>query len=86
MRLKAKSKEATHVIEIRGFIGMLLLFVTKKSKIPIQDIWCPNSVHYFEYATAAFSRSRFQLLLSHITFDNIYERDKKYVVLNNVFI
>ena len=58
--------------EIKSFIGLLILFgLTKKSDVPISEIWSDQSIHFLPLATTAMSRSRFKLLASKITFDNI---------------
>ena len=61
--------------EIRGFIGLLLLFgVTKKHDIEISEIFSQSSVNSMDWATVCMSRDRFKLLSSKITFDDVDTR------------
>jgi len=58
--------------EIYAFIGLLILFgITKKSHVPIEEIWSSDSIHYASFAAATLSRERFQLIAKNLTFDNI---------------
>lgn len=71
-------KNKTDKIEIRAFLGLLLLFgLTKKRDIEISDIWCPTSAHHLEMASACMSRNRFKELSSSICFDNINTRPER---------
>ena len=72
---RLKEDEKTNAIEIRAFIGLMLLFgVTKKNDVDIGEIWCSDSVHHLNYASAGMTRSRFQRLSNKITFDDIETR------------
>ena len=60
--------------ELYAFIGVLILLgITKKSKVPIEEIWSESSIHYSSFAAAALTRERFQLIIQNITFDDISE-------------
>jgi hypothetical protein len=53
-------------IEIRSYIGLLLLFgVLKKSNVAIQDLWSEDNsgnIHSCYWATATMSWIRFQVI------------------------
>lgn len=58
--------------EIWGFISILLILgVTKKRNVMIQEIWSPTSLHYQEFVTLIMSRNRFQQLCRFLTFDDV---------------
>jgi membrane-associated HD superfamily phosphohydrolase len=58
--------------EIYAFIGVLILLgITKKSCVPIKEIWSNSSIHYASFAAAALSRKRFKLISKNITFDDL---------------
>lgn len=68
-------------IEIRGFIGLLLLFgVTKKNDIEVNEIWASDSLHHLGYATSAMPRDRFKFIACYLTFDSISNRDERYEI------
>ena len=78
-RLDSETKEVDEV-EIRGFIGLLLLFgVTKKHDIEINEIFNILSVHHMDWATVCMSRDRFKLISSKITFDDVDTRSVRFV-------
>ena len=68
-------------IEIRTYIGLLLLFgVLKKSNVPIEDLWSEdkyNNIHSCYLATAAMPRGRFKIISRCITFDEIDSRETR---------
>jgi hypothetical protein len=65
-------------IEIRGFIGLLLLFgLLKKHDAEISRIWSTESVHSCHIATATMARKRFQLISVCLTFDDIESRESR---------
>ena len=68
-------------IEIRTYIGLLLLFgVLKKSNVPIDDLWSEdtsNNIHSCYLATAAMPRGRFKVISRCITFDEIESRETR---------
>jgi hypothetical protein len=72
---KQKERQFKNLVstnEIYAFIGVLLLLgITKKSHVSINELWSEDSIHFAEFAAAAFSRERFQLIAQNITFDNI---------------
>ena len=55
----------------------MLLGVTKKSKVYIREIWSPDSIHHLHWATATMSRSRFEQLLSILSFDVFSTREER---------
>ena len=67
-----------HLIELRAFIGLLLLFgITKKNDVEIYQIWEIDSIHHLSWATATMSCARFKTILSTITFDDIDTRSTR---------
>lgn len=61
--------------EIESYIGILILLgVTKKRNVDIDQIWSPSSMHYLEYVSLVMSRSRFQIISRYLTFDDVNER------------
>jgi len=78
-RLDIDTKKITEN-EIRGFIGLLLLFgVTKKHDIEIREIYKLESVHYMDWATVCMSRDRFLLISQKICFDDVETRACRFV-------
>jgi hypothetical protein len=75
--------EPVNSIEIRAFIGLLLLFgVLKKNDVEIQEIWSEESyenIHSCYFATAAMSRNRFNTISSCVSFDEIVTREQRKV-------
>ena len=75
--------EPVNSIEIRAFIGLLLLFgVLKKNDVEIQEIWSEESyenIHSCYFATAAMSRNRFNTISSCVSFDEIETREQRKV-------
>ena len=75
--------------EVWGFISIVLILgVTKKRNVMIQEIWSPTSVHYQEFVTLIMSRNRFQQLSRYLAFDNVDTRrpsDTKFRKMENVF-
>jgi hypothetical protein len=76
---KQKERQFKNLVstnEIYAFIGVLLLLgITKNHTfrlmnygVKINELW---SLHFAEFAAAAFSRERFQLIAQNITFDSI---------------
>jgi hypothetical protein len=62
-------------IEIKGYIGLLLLFgVTKKHDIEIDEMFNFTSVNHMDWATVCMSRNRFKFISARITFDDITTR------------
>jgi hypothetical protein len=44
-------------LEIRAYIGLLILFgALKKRNVEISEIWSPQNDHHCHWATAAMSR------------------------------
>lgn len=79
IRLVEKSQTPLTKIELRAFIGILLLLgVTKKADIDCAEIWSPNEIHHLDWAIAAMPRSRFQVLCSTICF---YDKTNCYIVI-----
>ena len=72
---KQKEREFKSLVtstEIYAFIGVLILLgITKKSNVSVHELWSADSIHFAEFATAALSRERFQLIAQNITFDNL---------------
>ncbi len=58
--------------EITGYIGILIILgLTKKRNIDVDQIWSPSSIHYFEYVTLIMSRNRYQIISRYLTFDYV---------------
>jgi len=65
----------TTKVEVRAFIGILLLLgVTKKQDIEINEIYRLNSVHYLDWVVVCMSRNRLKDICRTITFDDIDTR------------
>jgi hypothetical protein len=66
-------------IEIRSYIGLLLLFgVLKKNNVAIEDLWSEDNssnIHSCYWAKATMSRDRFKVISRCITFDEIESRE-----------
>ena len=76
----------TDVVEMRCFFGLLLMFgVLKKNDVDTTELWSPKSAQHSNHATAAMSRHRFRLLIKKITFDDIEEREKRFLLIYCVF-
>ena len=57
--------------ELLALIGLLILFgKTKKSNVSIESLWSAESIHWSPFATAAMTRTSFQLISRQITFDD----------------
>jgi len=79
LRLLELNDEELTYTEFQSFIGLLLLFgVTKKSKIEINEIWAPESLHHEHYATAAMSRNRFKRIAACLVFDDLKTRSTRF--------
>ena len=77
-RIAEDTKDVTET-EIRGFIGLLLLFgVTKKHDVEISEIFNPNSANHLDWATVCMSRDRFKFISSKITFDDVGTRTTRF--------
>jgi len=77
-RISEDTKDVTEV-EIRGFIGLLLLFgVTKKHDVELGEIFSHNSVNHLDWATVCMSRDRFKFISSKITFDDVSTRTTRF--------
>ncbi len=73
-RLNAATDEVTE-IEIKGFIGLLLLFgVTKKHDIEVDEMFKVGSVNHMDWAIICMSKNRFKLIASKICFDDFQTR------------
>ena len=71
IRLVEKSQTPLTKIELRAFIGILLMLgVTKKADIDCAEIWSPNDIHHLDWAIGRLRRchDRFQVLCSTICF------------------
>jgi hypothetical protein len=78
LKIKIKNQYLSPVtkIEIRGFIGLLILFgLLKKHDAEISRIWSTESVHSCHIATATMARERFQIISVCLTFDDIESRE-----------
>lgn len=68
---------------------MLLLGVTKKYDIEVNEIWSPTSDHFYHWATITMSGDRFQEITSLITFDDIdmreFDKKNKFHLMHEVF-
>ena len=74
-RLEKSKKESIDEIELRCFFGILLhLGYVKKNDVEIDRIWSPSDSQHSDLASAAMSRSRFQIISTHICFDNMNTR------------
>ena len=70
-------------VEIRGFIGLLLLLgLLKKNDVDVSSIWDKESLHYVHWAAASFSRDRFKLICRYLTLDDV---DKRHVRVSKTF-
>ena len=50
-----------NICEIRGFIGLLLLFgVTNKNHMSVNEIWAVGMLHHSDHATSFMKRERFK--------------------------
>jgi hypothetical protein len=50
-----------NICEIRGFIGLLLLFgVTNKNHMSVNEIWAVEKLHHSDQATSSMKRERFK--------------------------
>lgn len=77
-RLTIETKKIT-AIELKGYIGLLLLFgATKKHDIEIDEIYKFGSVNHMDWATVCMPRDRFHLISSNITFDDFETRNIRY--------
>lgn len=73
--------EPVDEVEIRGFIGLLLLLgVTKKHDIEANENFNYRSVHHMDGATVCMSRDRFKLISSKIAFDDVDTRSARFVL------
>ena len=58
--------------EIYAYIGIIILLgITKKSHVPVHELWSEESIHFASFAAVALSRERFQLIAQNITFDDM---------------
>ena len=75
--------------ELLSYMGILIILgVTKKRNVDISEIWCPDSMHYFEYVTLTMPRTRFQTINRFITFDDVEKRtrdDSKFHKMQHIF-
>lgn len=78
-------------IELRAYIGLLLLFgMTKKGDVEVNEIWVTDSIHHCDWASASMPRDKFKIITSYITFDdnstrNIRASTSKYFKMNELF-
>ena len=65
----------TTKVEVSSFIGIcLLLGVTKKHDVEINEVYKHHSVHYLEWVVVCMSRNRLKDMCRTITFDDIDTR------------
>jgi hypothetical protein len=84
--------EQTSIIEIRAFIGILILLgLVKKADVEIAEIWSYESIHFVEWISVCMPRERFKQLATSLTFyDEAIEKqhinDKKRMFkINEIF-
>lgn len=81
---ESESSKPVNSIEVKGFIGLLLLLgVTKKNDIDCNEIWSFESLHHSNYATSCMPRERFKFIANYLTFDNIHTREERLAVVRN---
>ena len=89
-RIESKNKTSNMFVdayEVRGFIGLLLLFgVTKKNDVEVNEIWSVESLHHSSFASSAMARNRFKFIASYLTFDDIATRNERLQIMKGKFI
>ena len=56
--LKKIKAEMVSLCEVKAFVGLLILFGLKNiNNISVSDIWSPESIHYFKFATVSNCRN-----------------------------
>ena len=95
LRIKDKGydeEKYVTLLEIKAFIGLLLLFgVLGKNAVQISEIWCDESDHHSDRATATMCRDQFQFIAQNITFHDSqdiepFDLDRKnYFKIGKVF-
>ena len=72
-------KNPLTVEELYAFIGLFILIgITKKTHLALDELWSEKSIHYLPIAAAAMTRERFQLIAKNITFDDIGKHDSMF--------
>ena len=83
--IDAETKPITKV-ELYGFIGFLLLLgVTKKHDVEINEVFRVSSVNHMDWATVCMSRDRFNLISAHICFDDVATRLHRHIACTKLF-
>jgi len=80
---KLKVWKAVDEVEMRAFIGLLIIAGVKKHRrYPIRRMWSTNGKWRQEVAAATMGRDRFQAIMKYLRFDDAVQRHAN--IANNV--